>query len=164
MSVGRWDEWTGQEVKSRMIMAMRTLERLPDRAKHKRLVANWPDSTFAHDAKALLLDSRYEENIVRHELGDDELNARYSNRVHRRTPPHPIEIAKMEEALRWPVDYLDQEDCRIMNRWADEVSKTGRSQQIAGELGLGKSGLNKRIIRIASVIAVRLRADKVLPR
>lgn len=160
---GLWSSWTANGVKSRMIDAMRVLARLPETGRHKQIRCAWPDETYARDPSALYLDVRYEELTVRAELGDAELSSRYRDRM-KRPPPHPAEIAKMEQALTWPAHYLDEQDCKIMLRWSEEVSRTGRSVQTAGELGITKQGMNKRILRLASIVAIGLIRDKVLPR
>jgi len=155
--------WSAETVKFRMIEAMRIMSRLPESGRMKRLRTIWPDDTYAKDPAAIQLNDFVEQRVVLSELGEDELQERARHRLNRRPPPHPRQIARMEQSLRWPVSYLDSEDCRIMNRWAHEIATTGRSAQIAGELGISKQWLNKRILRISGIIARRLQVANVVP-
>jgi hypothetical protein len=158
-----WSLWTAEEVKSRMISAMRVIERLPESGKMQRLRSAWPSDTYARDPSAIIAEQRAAETSVLVELGREEWKERYASQKLTRSPPHPREISNMEQALEWPGRYLDQKDSKILGRWAHEVASTGRSVFTAGALGVTKQGLNKRILRIASLVANGLKRDRVIP-
>jgi hypothetical protein len=85
--------WSFLHVMERMEEAFRTLSRLPVPTRPRGYVNSMP--IYLYDRGDL------NSQLETHEL---ERMARVRNRV--RIPPSPAEIARMDEALRWPVLYL----------------------------------------------------------
>jgi hypothetical protein len=87
---GRWSLF---HVMARMEEGFRTLSRLPMPTRPRGYINSMP--VYLYDRADL------NSQLETHEL---ERMARIRNRV--RIPPSPAEIARMEEALRWPALYL----------------------------------------------------------
>ena len=87
------DRWSFIHVMTRMEEGFRTLSRLPLPTRPRGYINSMP--VYLYDRADL------NSQLETHEL---ERMARMRNRV--RIPPSPAEIARMEEALRWPALYL----------------------------------------------------------
>jgi len=87
------DRWSFFHVMARMEEGFRTLSRLPLPTRPRGYINSMP--IYLYDRADL------NSQLETHEL---ERMARIRNRV--RIPPSPAEIARMEEALRWPALYL----------------------------------------------------------
>lgn len=87
------ERWTFVHVMDRMEEAFRTLRRLPITTRPRGYVNSMP--FYVYDRADL------NAQLETYEL---ERLARLRNRV--RIPPSPAEIARMEEALRWPALFL----------------------------------------------------------
>ncbi len=87
------DRWSFYYVMERMEEGFRTLSRLPLPTRPRGYINSMP--RYLYDRADL------NSQLETHEL---ERMARMRNRV--RIPPSPAEIARMEEALRWPALYL----------------------------------------------------------
>jgi hypothetical protein len=87
------DRWSFFHVMARMEEGFRTLSRLPLPTRPRGYINSMP--VYLYDRADL------NSQLETHEL---ERMARIRNRV--RIPPSPAEIARMEEALRWPALYL----------------------------------------------------------
>jgi hypothetical protein len=87
------DRWSFFHVMARMEEGFRTLSRLPLPTRPRGYINSMP--VYLYDRADL------NSQLETHEL---ERMARLRNRV--RIPPSPAEIARMEEALRWPALYL----------------------------------------------------------
>jgi hypothetical protein len=87
------ERWSVIAVLERMEEAFRTLARLPIAVRPRGYVNSMP--FYVYDRGDL------NAQMETHEL---EHMARLRNRV--RIPPSPAEVERMEEALRWPIEYL----------------------------------------------------------
>jgi hypothetical protein len=87
------ERWTLLHVMDRMEEAFRTLSRLPLPTRPKGYINSMP--IYLYDRADL--NSQLETLEL-------ERMARLRNRV--RIPPSPAEVARMEQALHWPSDYL----------------------------------------------------------
>jgi hypothetical protein len=87
------DRWTVLHVMERLEQAFRTLSQLPIATRPRGYINSMP--FYVYDRGDL------NAQMETYEL---ERMARLRNRV--RIPPSPAEIARMEEALRWPILYL----------------------------------------------------------
>lgn len=101
------DRWTFVHVMDRLEAAFRTLRRLPIATRPRGYVNSMPFYVYDRaDLNAQL------------ETFELERLARLRNRV--RIPPSPAEIARMEEALRWPALFFDENQKMQERRYADQ--------------------------------------------
>lgn len=101
------ERWTFVVVMDRLEEAFRTLRRLPITTRPRGYVNSMP--FYVYDRGDL------NAQLETYEL---ERLARLRNRV--RIPPSPAEIARMEEALRWPALFLDENQKMQERRYADQ--------------------------------------------
>ena len=97
------ERWSFLHVMERMEEGFRVLSRLPMPTRPRGYVNSMP--VYLYDRGDL------NAQLETHEL---ERMARMRNRV--RIPPSPAEIARMEEALRWPALYLSGPDFHHLAR------------------------------------------------
>lgn len=101
------ERWTFVHVMDRLEEAFRTLRRLPITTRPRGYVNSMP--FYVYDRGDL------NAQLETYEL---ERLARLRNRV--RIPPSPAEIARMEEALRWPALLFDENQKMQERRYADQ--------------------------------------------
>lgn len=101
------ERWTFVHVMDRLEEAFRTLRRLPITTRPRGHVNSMP--FYVYDRGDL------NAQLETYEL---ERLARLRNRV--RIPPSPAEIARMEEALRWPALFFDENQKMQERRYADQ--------------------------------------------
>ena len=97
------ESWSLLHVMDRMEESFRTLSRLPTPTRPRGYINSMP--VYLYDRGDL--NSQLETNEL-------ERMAQLRNRV--RIPPSPAEIACMEEALHWPMDYLSGPEFRHVAR------------------------------------------------
>ena len=107
------DRWSFFHVMARMEEGFRTLSRLPLPTRPRGYINSMP--VYLYDRADL------NSQLETHEL---ERMARMRNRV--RIPPSPAEIARMEEALRWPALYLVRTRNFITSRARSISARCGR--------------------------------------
>jgi hypothetical protein len=101
------ERWSFIHVMDRLEEAFRILRRLPIATRPRGYVNSMP--FYVYDRADL------NAQLETYEL---ERLARLRNRV--RIPPSPAEIARMEEALRWPALFLDENQKMQERRYADQ--------------------------------------------
>jgi hypothetical protein len=101
------ERWSFIHVMDRLEEAFRILRRLPISTRPRGYVTSMPFHVYDRaDLNAQL------------ETYELERLARLRNRV--RIPPSPAEIARMEEALRWPAQFFDENQKMQERRYADQ--------------------------------------------
>jgi hypothetical protein len=97
------ERWSFIHVMERMEQAFRTLRRLPMATRPRGYINSMPLYTYDRgDLNAQL------------ETYELERMARERNRV--RIPPNPAEVARMEEALHWPIAFLSDAEFHHLAR------------------------------------------------
>jgi hypothetical protein len=103
------ERWSFIYVMERMEEAFRTLARLPTPTRPRGYINSMP--AYLYDGGDL------NSQLETYEL---ERLTRLRNRV--RIPPTPAEIARMEEALHWPIAFLEENRRLQERRYADTSS------------------------------------------
>ena len=100
-------EWDGTHVIHRMVEACEISRRMPNNLGMRRLVAAWPSHNYEFS------DLRNWEDLSEIEKGE-----RYHDMNRTRLKPTQREIDFMDEALQWPLTYLNQSRHVAIVVWA----------------------------------------------
>jgi hypothetical protein len=103
------ERWTFIHVMERLEEAFRILARLPMPTRPRGYVNSMPFY-------------RYDRADLNAQLETQEFERLARVRNYVRIPPSPAEIARMEEALRWPAEYLEENRALQEQRHADSTA------------------------------------------
>lgn len=147
--------WLPEYVGLRLIEALKTLHAIPMRLWPKEFGNAWP--AYKHVVE------RFDENAREIGVSWDDKQARQAEQNRSRVPPTAHEITRMEEALAWPMRYLQDEDPvvgRTMMRWA-LIRSQGRSvRRYCRVAGMSHSTFHRQLKLALTSIAARLREDR----
>lgn len=144
------ESWTVIHVMDRLEEAFRTLSRLPVATRPRGYTNSMP--FYVYDRGDL------NAQMETHEL---ERLARLRNRV--RIPPSPEEIARMEEALRWPVAYLAGAEFHHVARAVNLGSLWAAFDTDAGP-GLKRLNITARVFNVRKLQGIRIIAGELIRR
>jgi hypothetical protein len=141
------ERWTFIHVMDRLEEAFRTLRRLPIATRPRGYVNSMPFHVYDRGDLNAQLETYELEQL-----------ARLRNRV--RIPPSPAEIARMEEALRWPALFLSGPEYHHVARavnlgglWAAADTDIGRALR---RIKLTRRAFNARKLQGLRIIAREL--------
>lgn len=151
--------WTGELVRDRLLEAMRTLHRLPRERNYQRVRTSWANDTFARDPAAVKR-AQWQAELYALELPQAEQEERRQERLRKwaRVPPSAAEIARMDEALFWPADHLDEDGRRFLNLWAHGLGVHNSTRLVCGIFGISRKTAWLRAGKLCQVIAAKIGA------
>ena len=153
--------WNSDKVLNSLVDAFRTLRKLPDRTRHKTIRSVWPDDTFAKEPD-LLETERFAAEVHAIALGQDEIQARQSQRNRTIIPPSPLDIDRMTLALVWPARYIEDRALRVVVMECAVVHAADRSlRKMCRERGWPYTTTFARCQRAGAIMAKSLNQDKV---
>lgn len=144
------ERWSFVHVMDRMDEGFRTLSRLPMPTRPRGYINSMP--TYVYDRGDL--NSQLENQEL-------ERMARQRNRV--RLPPSPAEIARMEEALRWPALYLAGAEFHHVAR-AVNLSALWAALDTDVERALKRIGISSRTFNARKLQGLRIIATELIRR
>jgi hypothetical protein len=144
------EHWSFVHVMDRMEEAFRTLSRLPMATRPRGYVNSMPFY-------------RYDRADLNSQLETYELEkmARQRNRV--RIPPSPAEVARMEEALRWPTELLSGAEFHNLAR-AVNLASLWAAVDADVDRGLRRIKLTRRAFNARKLQGFRIIARELIRR
>jgi hypothetical protein len=144
------ERWSFIYVMERLEEAFRTLGRLPMPTRPRGYVNSMP--FYIYD--------RADQNS---QLETQELERMARLRNHVRIPPSPAEIARMEEALRWPTEYLSSSEFHHIARAAN-LGALWAAVDADVERGLRRIKLTRRTFNARKLQGLRIIAQELIRR
>jgi hypothetical protein len=144
------ERWSFIYVMERLEEAFRTLGRLPMPTQPRGYVNSMP--FYIYD--------RADQNS---QLETQELERMARLRNHVRIPPSPAEIARMEEALRWPTEYLSSSEFHHIARAAN-LGALWAAVDADVERGLRRIKLTRRTFNARKLQGLRIIAQELIRR